>query len=241
MSSDNKGSERRGLYRSTTTQPDVDFEVMTCDGNAFSGEVVGATVEGTGALFYSETAPRLEIGEQTKLAFSAPELAERVEIDATVASCLVQSTRWRYGFCFHQRAEAPTNAAAFYRIFNRRRTHRLMPQGEHLVTAALEVGQSSLECLLRDISAIGAGIVSETKLSTQQADQELASLSFQLPGSERTLRFRIRVCHHTAEHMLDRYGVEFDPAATNDYESQRQEIMQYVMRSLLETNQDQVA
>jgi hypothetical protein len=220
----------------------VDFEVTTSDGSAYAGAVVGVTVEGTGALFSNDTAPRLEIGEQIKLAFTAPDLAERIEIYATVASCLAQSTRWRYGFRFHERVEAPENAAVpFYRIFNRRRAHRLVPEANHLVTVTMELEECSVECLLRDISAIGAGIISEAELSAEQTAREPASLVLQLPGSERTLRFAARVRHHTTDDGLHRYGLELDQAVTNDFESQQHEIMQYVMRSLLETTQEQVA
>jgi hypothetical protein len=235
VSTKSKGAERRRLYRPTTTRSDVIFEVISNDGNAYAGEIVGATVEGTGAFFSNDTAPRLEIGEQVKLAFTAPDLSERVEIGASVASCLVQSTRWRYGFRFHERVEAPENAATpFYRIFNRRRTYRLAPEPEHLVPVSLETEQCSVACLMRDISTTGAGIICEAELPSEHGAGEAISLSFQLPGSDRPSRFVARVRHHTTEDGLHHYGLEFDQATTDDFESQQHEIMQYVMRRLLE-------
>ena len=242
MSTQSKGAERRSLYRTSTTRSDVSFEILTNDGNSHSGEVVGATVEGTGALFSQDTAPRLEMGEQIKLVFSAPDLREQIEIDATVASCLVQSTRWRYGFRFQKRVEAPENAATpFYRIFNRRRTHRLVPEAEHFVPISLDTTEGAIEGLMRDISAIGAGVVSEAALSVEQMEADSISLSFHPPGGERALCFGTRVRHHIIDEGLHRYGLEFDQATTNDFEAQQREIMQYVMRSLLQSAQEKIA
>ena len=235
MPGDEKGVERRSVYRATP-EPSGRFEVevKTASGQCFTGAAVAVSVEGIGVRFRKGRNPVLAIGEPVTLSFRLPHLSHRIELGATPTNCLAQTSYWRYGFQFCDKLEAPAEfSARFYQVFNRRRAYRVEPAAGDIVEVKLVAAGSSATVRLENISATGIALSTDSASAQILTQAQQATLCFRLPdGQELTLVANLR--HSHTEDQRTYWGLEFDQARTEQFQLQQQVIMDFVMRRLLE-------
>ena len=231
-----KGAERRSLYRAPSqSSGNFEVEVKTSSGHCYTGEAVGASVEGIGVRFPKRPGTVLTIGEPVTLSFRLPHLSHRIELGATPTNSLAQASCWRYGFQFNDKLDAPAEfAARFYRVFNRRRAYRVEPNSASAVEVTVVAGETAQTAKLDNISATGIALSIDGDSVEPLARSERWVLSFCLPDTEERLTMVATVRHSDRTRQQRSYGLEFNPNETEHFEIQQQVIMDFVMRRLLE-------
>ena len=226
-------TERRAQYR-VQVDPSEDLRVTipNPEGDAFLGRLIDLSGSGAGASFPLSNCPVLAIGETAELVFTTQRLKTPLVIAARVQNRIEQHDSCRYGFLFLEGQLRDVDLSSDLRaLFNRRKAVRVRPDPQSPINVELQALQGGLrvEGRLEDISASGVRIRLERQADSTLTAISTVTTSFSLPDcGVVSLTGHIRN-RQLVEGSLS-YGIEFDPELTDNFVSQQEIVVRFVMQ-----------
>jgi hypothetical protein len=203
--------EERGSYRRRQTpRKDIAVHVVTPAGT-FQGDFRDISVQGVGAAFRLGNDPGLSEDDVVEVAIKCGMRSEISTPARTVYGHLENDGRVRYGFQFVNEGNLYSQLDNFYaRLFNRRGSPRVRPALEHSVVVNVAWRSNSLDAILCDISATGAGITMTIADAYQLQGIDRLRLRFELPGVREAFAGEARVEKRKQSGARAWMGVSFD-------------------------------
>ncbi|HVS18368.1 MAG TPA: PilZ domain-containing protein, partial [Planctomycetota bacterium] len=203
--------EQRGTYRRRQTpRKDIAVHVVTPAGT-FQGDFRDISVQGVGASFRLTNDPHLAEDDVVEVVVRCGMRDEVATPGRTVYGQVEDDGRIRYGFQFINEGNLYSQLDNFYaRLFNRRGSARVRPALEHSVLATIGWRSNSLDAVLSDISATGAGITLPLADAYQLSGVERLRMRFDLPGVRDTFEGEVLVEKAKQSGVRAWLGVSFD-------------------------------
>ncbi len=237
-------SEQTGA--ASTEVHGLEVTVTTATGDAFLGTLVELSAEDTEASFPRDSAPALPIGSTATLTFNAPWLLAPIEVSAQVLLRVEAGAmrRYRYRLKFESDELRKRLAREASRVQNQRTANRVKPAPGESIAVALDLpaanGSSesttdethdvSVTGYLKDISTGGIGVVLDPKAENVFAATELVETCFAVPPSCEPLTLLGWIRHRRPDGDRVCYGIEFDTELSDNFTSQLDQIIQYIVR-----------
>jgi hypothetical protein len=174
--------------------------------------------------------PMLRIGSRRHLTFKAPDLKEPIVSLVAVTLRSREQDKARYGFVFLDPTELNKRLTpALYKLFNRRHTCRVQTPAPIRIKALGE-NQAVLLGEVDDLSAGGVGAFFPVDVDRIMTRVERLQIRLDLPDTApMQINGIIRVRQLNGDKV--RYGIEFDPQGTKNFEAKTDAIMQLVLRT----------
>lgn len=203
--------EERGSYRRRQTpRKDIAVHVVTPAGT-FQGDFRDISVQGVGAAFRLGNDPGLSEDDVVEVAIKCGMRSEISTPARTVYGQIENDGRVRYGFQFVNEGNLYSQLDNFYaRLFNRRGSPRVRPALEHSVVVNVGWRSNSLDAILCDISATGAGVTMTIADAYQLQGIDRLRLRFELPGVREAFEGEARVEKRKQSGARAWMGVSFD-------------------------------
>lgn len=196
------------------------------------GDVEDVSFGGAGVRFTKKAHMSVPIGSKVRVLFSGPILRREIIFDATVRFRVDEEGQSRYGVRFDRPEQtlAPS-AQALFRIFNRRKHYRVKPHSEQLTTLLLRVEAGpNVPAELLDVSAGGLGVSAHIGVDEQFVSAEAVNVALALSEEAAPLDLVASIRSRTmVSDESVRYGLAFDPEATEGFAAKHERIMDYVM------------
>ena len=176
--------------------------------------------------FTGPRAPALPIAELVSVALTQPELS----VNARVVHCQVDGVGLRYRFEVDAEGRVALGA-----LINQRGAVRVSATTSAIDVAMFVKGiEKPARAVLNDISETGASVLVATEDEHMLFSSIRVDLAFRLPGDGRPLRLAGSVRNRTLVGSAIRYGIQFLPNATPDFDAIQKRIYAFVIKREIE-------
>jgi hypothetical protein len=240
MHSSGLTTKRRDLYQITLGENNqVEVAVWTDSGDSLVGKVVDVSAQGVALRVPRNTTPVLSLGESVAFPFTPRTRTDPVALTATVRSRNRMGKHWHYGFEFRRNNTLNVRVAEeFYALFNRRHAFRVKPLPEEPVPVTIASPGASIAPIataqLFDVSATGLGVLVSLSKDPSLADDDVLRTTLCPPTSSCPLKLTGRIRHRTQRASAVRYGMEFDPDHSEQFERDHENLVDYIIHRQLQ-------
>lgn len=215
----------------------LDVIVVPVEGRAVHGHLVDMSATGAGVGIAAAEGPRLTQGERVVLVIGAHQLDPPVTASAVTLHQEEQGEELHVGLRFvDPEALMASLSGTFRTLFNARQAPRVRAEPDAPITVAVRLPVEGggvaepMDAEIDDISATGLSLELPVEAAESVAEGAILHLVVRLPGQEVELPLSGIVRDRIPLGDRWRLGVEFDPAATPDFEAQQAGIVAYVER-----------
>lgn len=228
--------DRRVSYRVAPDDGQLAVAMQTPSGEAQADEVVDISIGGTKTRFPRENTPALGVGNAATLLIDSPHLRKRLALDAILVASM--ETGLHREFCFRFAARNPLGPGEdpeVYSLFNRRAAYRgaepdpANPVEVTLYPLSRARSSEGLTARLRNISACGLSILTDSEVDMALAGINQLEVSFRLPLRERLFRMNTSIRYRAGHGDFVCFGLKLDPLRTVDFLAQAEEIVEYMI------------
>jgi hypothetical protein len=201
-------------------------QVRTPAEQVFEARLVKARPDLIDVAFAGPRAPALPIAELVSLTLMQPE----VSVNARVVHCQAEGAGLRYRF----EVDAP-GRVALGSLISQRGAVRVRASTSAIDVAMFVKGaERPARGVLNDISETGASVLVATEDERMLFASIRLGLEFLLPGDGKPLRLMGTVRNRALVGSAIRYGIQFLPKATPDFEAVQHRIYQFVIKREVE-------
>jgi hypothetical protein len=211
-------------FNLSTEQPLV--LIQTPADEVLEARLVKARPDGIEAYFAGPRAPALPIAELVTVTLTQPE----VTVNARVVNCQVDGVGLSYRFEVDAQGRVTLGT-----LLNQRGAVRVSTSTSAIDVAMFVKGaEKSARGVLNDISETGASVLVATEDERTLFASIRVGLEFLLPGDGKPLRLAGSVRNRALVGSAIRYGIQFLPKETPDFEAIQKRIYAFVIKREME-------